>query len=616
MEKKRGDILKWLSVRETSELLEITERAVQKAAKKQKYDSQYVQDGNRGGIEGGQKLQIALESLPEEAQKKYWDRLDAARNAEYFEFMARTTENQRNTADRRAWIVEDFTRSKLSYQKYVTAYNAEHEEKEWLSKATLLRWCKAYDPENPESLVSWCGRYEREDRISPAAWAYFYDLYMTQQRRTVQLCYDLTKDNFPDVPSYHMFYRRVKQIPKPALIYYRKGKKAYEDECLPSMERNKDMPSNAIWFSDHHRCDVFVKTPDGKNVFRPWLTVFFDARSNKMISWIVRRADPNATVIKQCLRKGMEEFGVPDEVYFDNGKDYRSKDFSTEFPLSMVNQVGIGIIHATPYHGQAKTVERFFGTYTDRFSRSFATYTGKDAKERPECMRIPNSKIAKLAPSLEEYIAAVDSYMKEYNLTSSRGRNMDNKCPDEVYFQNLTLKRTISNRDALRLLCGNTEVRTVHKNGISILNNTFRNDKLLPLVGQQVSVTYDPENIDQIAVFDLKRKAICMASATIRTPFRNTSEEDYIRAANEKKKARQIVKEHAPSRNMEIHSIIARNQMFERQFEQPKGTQVVEQATPQVMQSNDLIQNTATKEDDNDYITELFLAEYMNQKKA
>ena len=201
-------------------------------------------------------------------------------------------------------------------------------------------------------------------------------------------------------------------------------------------------------------------------------------------------------------------------------------------------------------------------------------------------MKIPNEEIAKLAPSLEEYVSAVDSYMKEYNLTPSRGRDMENKCPDEVYFQNLTLKRTISNRDALRLLCGNTKVRTVHKNGISILNNTFRNDKLLPLVGQQVSVTYDPENIDQIAVFDLNRKAICMASATIRTPFRHTSEEDYICAANEKKKARQIIKDHAASRNMEIHSIIARNQMFEQQFEQSNKTQQIEQITPQVAQSN------------------------------
>ncbi|MGI6261886.1 MAG: Mor transcription activator family protein [Acutalibacteraceae bacterium] len=100
--------MKWLSVREASELLRIKERAVRKAAQQEKYDSQYVNDGNRGGIAGGQKLQIALESLPEEAQKKYWDRLDAARHAEYFEFMARTTENQRNTADRRAWIVKRF----------------------------------------------------------------------------------------------------------------------------------------------------------------------------------------------------------------------------------------------------------------------------------------------------------------------------------------------------------------------------------------------------------------------------------------------------------------------------------------------------------------------------
>ena len=50
------------------------------------------------------------------------------------------------------------------------------------------------------------------------------------------------------------------------------------------------------------------------------MTVFYDARSNKVVSFLVRDASPNATAVKQCLRVGMERFGVPSEVYFDNGK--------------------------------------------------------------------------------------------------------------------------------------------------------------------------------------------------------------------------------------------------------------------------------------------------------
>lgn len=236
--------MNFISSQEAAKLLDVAERAIRMAAQSGKYEYRYIPGVGRGG----KRLQIELESLPEEAQKRYWETLDAARQAEYFEFMSRTTKNQRNNADRKARIVEDYNRSGLSYQKYVTAYNADRDRKEWISKASLIRWYKAYDPENPESLIDWHGTFERENPISPAAWSYFYDLYMTQQRRSIQLCYDLTKDAFSDTPSYYAFYRRVKQIPQPALIYYRYGKKAYEDKCLPSMERNKDIPSKFMQF--------------------------------------------------------------------------------------------------------------------------------------------------------------------------------------------------------------------------------------------------------------------------------------------------------------------------------------------------------------------------------
>lgn len=112
---------------------------------------------------------------------------------------------------------------------------------------------------------------------------------------------------------------------------------------------------------------------------------------------------------------------------------------------------------------------------------------------------------------------------------------MEGKCPDQVYAENLAVKRVVRDHDALRLLCGNTEERVVNKSGVSIKNNHYYNDALLSHMGERVMVVYDPDNIDKMAVFDMKGRAICLAEAKIRTPFRHTSEEDYIRAAKEKK---------------------------------------------------------------------------------
>lgn len=77
----------------------------------------------------------------------------------------------------------------------------------------------------------------------------FYSLYMTQQKRKIKLCYDLVKLIYPDIPSVSSFERRVRKIPRYAILYYREGPKIYND-----------------------------------------------ARSNKVISFIVRDASPNATV--------------------------------------------------------------------------------------------------------------------------------------------------------------------------------------------------------------------------------------------------------------------------------------------------------------------------------
>lgn len=286
--------------------------------------------------------------------------------------------------------------------------------------------------------------------------------------------------------------------------------------------------------------------------------------------------------------------------------------------MSLVNQLGIGMIYATAYHGQAKTVERFFGTFTNRCSRLFPTYTGRNAKERPECMQTSNADILKLAPTLEEYKQAVAAYMEEYNATLSTGRDMGRKSPDQVYCENLKGKRVVRDLDALRLLCGNSEERVVHKNGVTFKHNSYYNEALSSHFGERVIITYDPFNIDKIAVFDLQNRAICMATAKIRTPFRHTTEEDYKRAEKEKKAARNIVKRYAPKRDMDIHDIIARNQLLEKQFEESGETITIDQITPQAARNAATLRDTdapasARRIREEDSVSAILLKEYQKQ---
>lgn len=547
---------KWINVKRAGELLGISGRSVRIKANRHELTYQFVK------WRGGKKMEILLSSLPEDAIARYYHCEPVRNEVEELEGFSKS---QQAEANNKAWVVELYQKREkgMSTDAFVEWYNREFTAS--ITRANLFQWQKKLKEGGTAALVDRRGEHRRGTTTIPDdAWKHFYALYMTQEKRGVQLCYDYTKAEFPDIPSVYAFRRKVKTIPEHALIYYREGENALRD-VLPSMDRDKtDIASNDIWFSDHHRVDVFTRNEDGSRLCRLWLTVFFDARSNKIISYICRNADPAADVIKQAMKKGMELYGIPNEVYFDNGKDYRSKVFRQDFPLSLVHQLGINSIYATPYHGQAKTVERFFRTFEERFGKMFPTYTGKDAKNRPEKMRVSDEKILAIAPSIETFLVALDNYMEDYNNTPSRGKNLEGKSPDEVYYQNLSVKREITDRKTLALLCGTFDMRTVHKSGITFKNRVYWDKALLPYFKKKVIINYDSENLDVLNVFDEDMRAVCTAEAKVRTPFRNTTEADYKKAMKQKKQARQMVEKYRPQVELDTMSMIAKIQLAEQ----------------------------------------------------
>ena len=550
----------WIDSKKAAELVGVDRSVMQKRVKSEDTELIYRYVCGCGGR--GQKIEILLSSLPEDAIARYYHCEPVRNEVEELEGFSK---RQKEDAHIKAWAVELYQKRDkgVSTDAFVEWYN--HEFDEPITKANLFQWQKKLKEGGTAALVDRRGEHRRGTTTVPDdAWDYFYALYMTQEKRGVQLCYDYTKKEFPNIPSVYAFHRKVKAIPEHALIYYREGENALRD-ALPSMDRDKtDIASNDIWFSDHHRVDVFARNEDGSKLCRLWLTVSFDARSNKVISYICRNADPDADVIKQTMKKGMELYGIPKEVYFDNGKDYRSKVFRKDFSLSLVHQLGINNIYATPYHGQAKTVERFFRTFEERFGKMFPTYTGKDAKNRPEKMRVSDEKILAIAPSIETFLAALDNYMEDYNHTPSRGKNLDGKSPDEVYYQNLSEKREITDRKALALLCGTFDTRTVNKSGITFRNRVYWDKALLPYFKKKVIINYDSENLDVLNVFDEDMRAVCVAVAKVRTPFRNTTEADYKKAMKQKKQARQMVEKYRPQVELDTMSMIAKIQLAEQ----------------------------------------------------
>lgn len=571
----------WLKVKEVAELLGMTERSIRwGATKKNKYEYRHVRGKGRGGAQ----IEIALESLPQEAQDKYNHVQDEVIYKEITQF----TGKQREEANLKALIVEQYKRSQLSPDDFVNDFN-ERNPDSIITKSQLFRWQRKYKSGDVADLIDMRGGHNRgQITIPPDAWEYFYALYMTLQKRSIQRCWELTRREYPDIPTVSTFERKLLTIPKLVMIYFREGEKAFNDS-LVSMERSRaDISSNDIWFSDHHLVDVAVINNRGR-VFRPWLTVFFDARSSKVISFIVRDKSADATVIKQCLRLGIEKYGVPKELYFDNGKDYREKSFNIDFPISLVKQLGINTIYATPYHGQAKTVERFFGTMEDRFCKFIPTYLGKDAKQRPENMRVTFDKLKDKAPTMERFIELLTNYFVEYNNTQSDGIDMNGKCPEQVYYENLHVKNEVRDKSILRILCGTFDERTVQKNGVQYQGRFYYHTELLSHQGEKVIINADPYNMDELNIFDSDMRAICKAAAKVRTPFRHTTQEQIREAMKERKEAKRMVQRYLPTRELDTMSIIARNQLLEKMYEDNSEETVIENVNPALSENSRIL---------------------------
>lgn len=89
------------------------------------------------------------------------------------------------------------------------------------------------------------------------------------------------------------------------------------------------------------------------------------------MGWFLHAESPNSDHIFQAFYYGVIRFGIPEDVYLDNGKDYRCKDFAggrdqtvkilhTPKENSLISNLGISVHFALPYNAQTKPVERDF----------------------------------------------------------------------------------------------------------------------------------------------------------------------------------------------------------------------------------------------------------------
>ena len=405
-----------------------------------------------------------------------------------------------------------------------------------VSQATFYRWDKQRRNQGSAGVIPQWGKTKKITSLTDIEQQILEKFYLTPERRTIQHCYQLLKLNLPSTTATYQTCRRYLQsLPKPVVAFHRLGQSKFEALYQPFIDRDPTilLPMQQV-VSDHHRFDLLV-IKDGR-IFRPWLTVWQDYRSSKILGW-APSVYPSSLTILQAFYMMVMRYGLPQMAHMDNGKDYRSKILmGSSQRVSTINtqgvtdeellhiqgtfqMLGVETTYARAYHGQSKgRTERTFGTFAEYIAKDSGYYIGSNTVTRPEdatlYFRAINKKAKKqVLLSWDDFCDKLDAFITFWNGNwHGEGKGMNGMTPDEVFAKFAPEPRKADPK-TLVLALTRPEIRKVTRNGVSVLGVQYWAKELPEYSGQDVVVRIPIVNPDTALIQTIHGQTICTAQA-------------------------------------------------------------------------------------------------------
>ena len=493
---------------------------------------------------------------------------------------------KRREATKRLGLIKDFERFSVSY---VHNGNGRTEALEMfcklnnVSKSSLKRWIKNYRHEGLAGIADKRGGNNYNGTFSKEAFELFKSIYLTERQLSVKLCWqdicyvNSSQNKDWQIPSLREIYRFVEKIPLPVRVLHREGMAAYEAKCAPYIQIDPDsIEPGQVWISDHHQFNCWIRHRG--EWIRPWITAWEDMRSRQIVGRHIS-IQPNQSTILLSFKRAAENYGPPDSVKIDNGKDYDSEcwtgttkqrrrllkaDCLDEQTLAGIYALmNIAVSFAIPYHPQSKSIERWFDTIDQQFIKTIDTYCGKDSNRKPENLtELLKSENAILqAYDLQSFTELVDQYIEVYNHSTHSGTGMDNKSPAEV--MSMRHSQRCLAEDVLDLCCQVWSGELIiGKNGVNFKGLWYGQYdlELFSRQGKKVRVGYDPEDIRKINVYDaVTWKLITIAEQNRLIGYGSAVNEEHLREAMAaKSRAVKVAKQYRNNQltaNMDLTSL-------------------------------------------------------------
>jgi hypothetical protein len=441
----------------------------------------------------------------------------------------------------------------------MTAYVA---ELTGVSERTIWLWLKRFQNGGLADLADHTRKDKNQSRFfsayPKAAWLAAYLYLECKQSATFAyeaIVRDAAMIDVPegDLPSYKTVRSWLRSMPPSLTTYARQGRKIYQERMSPYLTRGfTDTCANAVWVGDHMIHDVEVANDCFDNVewgapVRIRLTAWLDYRSRMVMgaSWCW---EGSSRSIAAAMRRGIAKYGPPECVYVDNGKDYRKvgkgalPGYMMESPLApqgwwkaefdsvessgFLARVGTALTHCAPYHGQAKHIERFWGSVHEHFDKCWPTYTTGSPFTRPDATSLAMMQHRKLArhgrvaeskhPKASVFIAACLAWMEEYADTPHTGEGMDGGTPRQVFEANLNPRQKPAPDPAtLALLMSEHERRQVRECAVTLNKHRYvpadqAGYAAIHNLNQcEILIAYEPGAPEDAAALDLDGNFIC-----------------------------------------------------------------------------------------------------------
>jgi len=449
----------------------------------------------------------------------------------------------------------------LTKARELVAVQLQRENVRGASAATLGRWAALVDGVEKQHRLallvpSYVGGTATVE-IPAEAWDAFKADYLRVEAPTASSCYErvqrLARVHGWVLPSLKTFQRRVeKEMPRGVLVLARQGREAF-DRTFPAQERDRSVfhALEAV-NADGHRFDVFARWPDG-TIARPIMIGVQCLYSGKLLGYRIAETE-SADLARFAFRDVIERYGIPEKVWLDNGRGFASKMLTggtgnrfrfkvrPDDPVGILTGLGCQIHWATPYHGQAKPIERAWRDLCDRVSKhpAFAgAYTGNKTDAKPE-------NYGSKAVPLDEFVRVLNEEIHAHNAREGRrsrvcgGQYSFDHVFSTSYAQSTIRKASVEQLRQL-LLATDTVTSDARDGSVRLAGNRYWSEAIARYAGKKVMLRFDPEALHtSVEVYSLANVHLGTAECIAAVGFADTvSAKEHARAKKQFRRAAQ-----------------------------------------------------------------------------